>query len=141
MFKNPFSFTGRIRRTEFGISYIGYFVACLIIIGIGGINHNASYSRDSSPMLVLLLYIPLFWFLLAQGAKRCHDVGHSGWWQIIPFYIFWMLFQDGNPGPNEYGDDPKGRTYEYESYDVLNDQFNAQRRDAAKTEDIIPPSE
>jgi uncharacterized membrane protein YhaH (DUF805 family) len=135
MFKNPFLFNGRIRRTEFGISYIGYFVACLIIVGIGGVDYAGHYRSRSSGFLILSLYIPLLWFLLAQGAKRCHDLGKSGWWQIIPFYVLWMLFQDGNPGPNEYGDDPKGREYSYDSYDVLNDQFNAQRKGAAEAGD------
>jgi uncharacterized membrane protein YhaH (DUF805 family) len=139
MFKNPFSFTGRIRRTEFGISYIAYFVACLIIVGIG--SGDAAGNRSvSSSLLILLFYIPLFWFLLAQGAKRCHDVGKSGWWQIIPFYVFWMLFQDGDLGPNEYGDDPKGRAYDYQSYDDLNEQFNAMRRNGANTDDQTTPT-
>jgi uncharacterized membrane protein YhaH (DUF805 family) len=140
MFKNPYSFTGRIRRTEFGIGYIGYCIASLIIVRLTGFNSPGSYGNKAN-MPLLLLYIPLLWFLLAQGAKRCHDLGHNGWWQIIPFYVLWMLFQDGNPGPNEYGDDPKGREYNYDSYDVLNDQFNTLRRDAAKTEDKIPPTE
>lgn len=55
----------------------------------------------------ILLIIPMLWFLYAQGAKRCHDLGHNGWWQIIPFYFFWMLFEEGNFSSNEYGDNPK----------------------------------
>ena len=50
----------------------------------------------------------MLWFLWAQGAKRCHDRGASGWFQIIPFYVFWMLFADSNYGMNEYGANPKG---------------------------------
>ena len=99
MFDAPFSFNGRITRSEFGISLILYFIAYLLLLGI----------IDSSPdnKIMGLLFIPLLWFLWAQGAKRCHDINNSGWMQIIPFYVLWMLFQAGKRGPNEYGEDPK----------------------------------
>jgi uncharacterized membrane protein YhaH (DUF805 family) len=101
MFKNPFSFEGRIRRTEYGLSFIFYAIAA------GIINVIVEESRGDAVILGLA-YIPMLWFLWAQGAKRCHDVGNSGWWQLIPFYVFWLLFQDGQPGPNQYGENPKG---------------------------------
>lgn len=100
MFQNPFSFDGRIRRTEYGVSSIIYVVITYIVNGILAISHDAA--------ILILAYIPMLWFLWAQGAKRCHDVGSSGWWQLIPFYGFWLLFQDGQPGPNQYGENPKG---------------------------------
>jgi uncharacterized membrane protein YhaH (DUF805 family) len=78
MFKNPFSFEGRIRRTEYGLSFIIYAVIAAII------NVAIITIRDAG--IFGLAYIPLLWFLWAQGAKRCHDVGNNGWWQIIPFY-------------------------------------------------------
>ena len=56
----------------------------------------------------LLMIIPLLWFAYAQGAKRCHDMGRSGWWQLIPFYVFVMLFVEGDHRENEYGPSPKG---------------------------------
>jgi hypothetical protein len=92
MFSSPFSFNGRIRRLEYGISY----VITMFMLGLLG----------NSPILGLA-YIPIFWFLLAQGTKRCHDRGNPGWWQIIPFYGFWMLFADGDRQNNEYGSSPK----------------------------------
>lgn len=100
MFSNPFSFNGRIRRTEFGLSLIFYmvlyfFLSFLIIDSYGSLD------------ILGLLLIPMVWFLWAQGAKRCHDLGNSGWWQLIPFYVFWLIFQDGQPGVNEYGNNPK----------------------------------
>lgn len=105
MFKNVFSFQGRIRRMEYCISYLIYMVFAVTsdLITVYYIP-NADVSR----MFILLLYIPLIWFMLAQGSKRCHDRGNSGWYQIIPFYALWMLFADGDIGPNEYGDNPKG---------------------------------
>ena len=100
MFKNPFSFNGRIRRTEYGISFIIYFVLYFFVeIVADGRTGVKSF---------FLLMIPALWFLWAQGAKRCHDLGNSGWWQIIPFYGFWLLFQKGMFGQNEYDEDPKG---------------------------------
>lgn len=103
MFNNPFSFDGRIRRTEYGLSFIFYVIAAVIVNAI-----MASGGRDSGAAIIGLAYIPMLWFLWAQGAKRCHDVGNSGWWQLIPFYVFWLLFQDGVHGANQYGENPKG---------------------------------
>lgn len=58
------------------------------------------------------------WFLLAQGAKRCHDRGNSGWWQLIPFYYLWMFFADGEIGDNEYGTNPKGLYWDNDESDL-----------------------
>lgn len=98
MFSSPFSFEGRIRRTEYGISFI--------IVVIVNTFLNAIVASGEVP-IIGLAYIPTLWFLWAQGAKRCHDIGNNGWWQIIPFYVFWLLFQGGQPGLNEYGQNPK----------------------------------
>jgi FHS family L-fucose permease-like MFS transporter len=98
MFQSPFSFDGRIRRTEYALSYIIYMVAYGII--------NALAMSMSSPFIYLAI-IPVAWFIIAQGAKRCHDRDNSGWYQIIPFYMFWMIFADSEVGVNEYGENPK----------------------------------
>lgn len=101
MFTNTFSFDGRIRRTEFGISFIIYVIVATII--------NMSIASSNGDMSIIgIAYIPALWFLWAQGAKRCHDLGNNGWWQIIPFYMLWLIFQDGELGTNDYGENPKG---------------------------------
>jgi uncharacterized membrane protein YhaH (DUF805 family) len=56
---------------------------------------------------IIFAAIPLLWFVWAQGAKRCHDLGQSGWYQIIPFYVLWMIFGSGKNGINRYGVNPK----------------------------------
>jgi uncharacterized membrane protein YhaH (DUF805 family) len=78
------------------IIYTFLYVIQLAIIGGAG------------SLIGFVLIIPMIWFLWAQGAKRCHDIGRSGWWQLIPFYFFVLLFQDGDSGENEYGDNAKG---------------------------------
>ena len=112
MFENLFSFDGRIRRTEYGISIIIYAIIAVIINLILADNRDASF--------LALGYIPALWFLWAQGAKRCHDLGNSGWWQLIPFYGLWLLFQDGELGQNQYGDNPKGIQQNVATYNSSN---------------------
>ncbi len=106
MFRNPFSFSGRIRRTEYGLSMIICFVINLFMQGIVG---AAAESDAASALLILylIMFVPYCWFIWAQGAKRCHDRGNSGWYQIIPFYGLWMLFAEGETVANEYGNSPK----------------------------------
>jgi uncharacterized membrane protein YhaH (DUF805 family) len=81
MFKNPFSFKGRIRRTEYGLSYI------ISMVLIAFMNFLSTPSIVSSIGFFVFLVLAI-WFLFAQGAKRCHDLGNSGWWQLIPFMVF-----------------------------------------------------
>ena len=98
MFKNLFSFEGRIRRTEYGVSFMLHVVFAAIINSIIATTGNRG---------LILFYIPSLWFLWSQGAKRCHDLSKNGWWQFIPFYVFWLIFEDGFYGVNEYGPSPK----------------------------------
>jgi Protein of unknown function (DUF805) len=61
-------------------------------------------------ILQLALLVPT----LAVGARRLHDTGRSGWWQlsglipIVGWIILIVLFvQDSQPA-NQYGPNPKG---------------------------------
>lgn len=101
MIQNPFSFEGRIRRSEYGVSLVIFFTVNLMITAMMG---NVKISHLE---ILGLGYIPAVWFLLAQGAKRSHDLEKTGWWQIIPYYGLWFLLKEGKPGSNEYGKDPK----------------------------------
>lgn len=114
MFRNPFSFKGRIRRLEYGLSFIIYFVFIVISqIVSDDIIYKYAYGGVSSAeyqgylTILLIISIPYYWFLIAQSCKRCHDVGHSGWSQLIPFYILALLFERGTIGDNKYGKNPK----------------------------------
>lgn len=101
MFSAPFSFKGRIRRSEFIVTNILYFVGILM----------ASFILIASPdygwVLYAIVCFALIWFHLAQAAKRCHDRGNSGLYMLIPFYVLWMTFGDGDRGNNRYGRSPK----------------------------------
>ena len=108
MFNNVFSFEGRIRRTEYGISFIilvfARVILSLMLFSSGGENVNLAF-------FILMLPVRIFFF--AQGAKRCHDVGISGWFQLIPLMPSYLIFGSGDQGPNKYGDDPKLQTVNF----------------------------
>lgn len=103
MFKRPFSFNGRIRRTEYCLSFLIY------MIWYGVINAMMATPDPSAgaSLFVLISFIPMIWFIWAQNAKRCHDRGNSGWYQLIPFYVFVLMFGGSDEGSNEYGNNPK----------------------------------
>ena len=103
MFKRPFSFHGRIRRLEYGLSILLFYLYAIVAGFVLGLITNGNFSEGA----IYVCLIPGYWFLWAQGAKRCHDRNNTGWYQIIPFYAFWMLFADGDEGENDYGDNPK----------------------------------
>lgn len=103
LFAHPFSFKGRIRRLEFGLSFILYVLLspCIDVLAKGPFG---------------LLIIPVIWFWLAQLCKRFHDRNLSGFYiftMLIPLYNFYViimqLFADGDEYENDYGPDPKGR--------------------------------
>ncbi|MFV0553539.1 MAG: DUF805 domain-containing protein [Mangrovibacterium sp.] len=92
-----FSFKGRISRTIYCGRFILYCICYFITLK--AIQYSGS--------VWMLTFVPLLWFIYAQNAKRCHDIGKSGWWQMIPLYIFWLFFKKGQKGANKYGFDPK----------------------------------
>jgi uncharacterized membrane protein YhaH (DUF805 family) len=103
MFKRPFSFKGRIRRLEYCLSYLIFMVWYVIFTAITEVNDINPFAA----FIAIISIVPAYWFLWAQGAKRCHDRGNSGWYQIIPFYVLIMFFGKGEVLINDYGTNPK----------------------------------
>ncbi|MBX7227321.1 MAG: DUF805 domain-containing protein [Chitinophagales bacterium] len=97
--KDFFSLEGRIDRSEYFISLIVFLICLKVINEIISVNDNLSFFE--------LLFIPLFWMIIAQGTKRCHDIGQHGWLQIIPFYVFLLVFKKGQLGVNKFQLDSK----------------------------------
>lgn len=101
MFAAPFSFKGRIRRTEYWIScFIHYLIYLICQI-------NLVRSDDVSAIVLVLLICTSIYFFVAQSVKRCHDRGNSGWYILIPLYQIWLAFGEGDTLHNEYGPNPK----------------------------------
>lgn len=102
-------FSGRARRKEYWMFalFVGIIDVILAIIPIA----------SKTPALFALLgifYLAILVPSLAVGVRRMHDTGRSGWWLLIGAVPFiggiWLLVLtclDSQPGPNQYGPNPK----------------------------------
>lgn len=104
-------FGGRARRTEYWmftlVNLIVAFVLGFLLAFTGVFGAVISY------LYSLAVLLPS----LAVGARRLHDTGRTGWWLLIGLIpvvgeIILIVFfvQDGQPGQNQYGPNPKGVT-------------------------------
>ena len=99
--KNYAVFDGRARRREFwsfvlvdaGILTLLILLDALIF-GTPGILYTI-YS--------LAVFIPR----IAVGTRRMHDTNRNGWWQLLPIANIIYAAEDGKPGTNRYGTNPK----------------------------------
>lgn len=98
IFSNVFSKKGRIGRLEYFISYLTYYFVYGMYVTLIETAESISYILFLSISFWIATYI-----IIVQGAKRCHDRGNSGFYQLIPFYFLFMLFGKGEDVKNKYG--------------------------------------
>ena len=99
----PFSFKGRIGRLQLILSYVVGLVAWFAIFSLS--EPVLYYLEYNSKIFLLFLActVAFFWFLYAQCAKRCHDLGKSGAWMFVPFWNVLLFFAEGEKQDNQYG--------------------------------------
>ena len=91
-----------------------YILAYVILSVVAGIIDNIIGVQVISGLLSLALLVPT----LAVGVRRLHDISKSGWFlllgliPLVNFYLIYLLAQDGTPGVNEYGVNPKEESAE-----------------------------
>ena len=99
-------FNGRANREKYWMFYLFYiifYVGLLVIdrfLGTGGLLGG---------LFALGSFVPS----IAIGARRLHDIGKSGWWQLlvlIPLIgaiilLIWFVLK-GTDGDNQFGPDP-----------------------------------
>lgn len=97
----PFSFKGRIGRLQLILSYVVGFVAWFASFFLFDIEHS---DGNGGVILLFLACTAVFlWFIYAQCAKRCHDLGKSGAWMFVPFWNVLLFFAEGEEQDNQYG--------------------------------------
>ena len=101
-----FSFKGRTGLAGYWV--VLFFLGFITLCYYGWLHSTWSACSDTETYLVALVATscPIYccYVMLATGARRCHDLGHSGWFQIIPFYFLIMLSSTSNEKCNKYGE-------------------------------------
>ena len=109
-------FDGRAGKKEYWyfslVSFIIIVVLSVIDIATGTFKVEVGLGLLSG-IYTLAVLIPS----IAVSVRRLHDTDRSGWWFLInaiPLIgvIVFLVFtaQDGTPGDNQYGSNPKGAT-------------------------------
>jgi uncharacterized membrane protein YhaH (DUF805 family) len=109
VFSQYATFSGRARRSEFWYFYLFSVLVNIVTNTLDRMLFDGTAILNSLAALALLLPS------LAVGARRLHDTGKSGFrlfWAFLPIIGWIMLIvwwvQDGQPGANQYGENPKG---------------------------------
>jgi uncharacterized membrane protein YhaH (DUF805 family) len=111
-------FSGRARRKEFWMYFLFWFIVLVVagildkVLGLDYGDPDAKFGRTGwiSTILFLAMAIPS----IAVSVRRMHDKDRTGWWVLIwlipcigwIWFIIWQA-QDGTPGDNRFGPDPK----------------------------------
>ena len=99
---NYANFSGRARRKEFW-----FFMLFCVILGI--VAEVIDTVLGTKPLVNSLLNLALLVPSLAVGARRLHDVGRSGWWQLLTLTVIgilvliWWWATETKQQNNEYG--------------------------------------
>jgi len=107
------TFSGRSQRSEYWYFIFFYFLIIFACTALDTVIENKNKEEGIglfAGLAGLALLLPLF----AVTTRRFHDIGKSGWWQLIylvPFIgtLILLVFtlRDSADETNEYGPNPK----------------------------------
>ena len=111
LFDRLFGFDGRTNR----LGYLGLTLLQIILFWISLLASYFLVVSVSDGFLILFVFIAIFYAIsiCAVGARRQHDLGRSGWYQLlgmIPIVgifitISWFCIA-GKKGTTQYGTEP-----------------------------------
>ena len=105
--KNYVNFSGRARRKEYWMFNLFNIIACFVVMLLDSF-------LELNNILILIYVLAILLPSYAVTVRRLHDTGKSGWWLLLMFVPFGSIILlifcliDSTPGPNQYGENPKG---------------------------------
>jgi uncharacterized membrane protein YhaH (DUF805 family) len=100
------NFSGRERRRDYWMFVLFYMIIYIALSLVDTLIGSVLLSS----LFSLVMLVPS----LSFAARRLHDTGRSGWWQLlylIPLIglivVIVFLAQDSHQGENQYGVSPK----------------------------------
>ena len=100
-------FNGRARRKEYWMYILFYAIFSYVAIML---DYLIGTTSVFSGLYSLALLLPT----LAVGVRRLHDIDKSGWMLLLglipiigQIWLIVLFIQEGSPGSNEYGINPK----------------------------------
>ena len=105
-YKNYANFNGRDTRQQYWMFYLFYMIAYIVLSVIDGIIGTGGLLGG---IFALATFIPS----IAIATRRLHDVGKSGWWQLIiliplvgVIVLIVFLAKQGVMNDNQFGNNP-----------------------------------
>jgi uncharacterized membrane protein YhaH (DUF805 family) len=106
-------FSGRARRSEFWWFFLFTSLVSVVTSVVDSVIGTDYGGAANGGILNTLASLALLLPGLAVGARRLHDTGRSGWWQLLWFVICvgWLFllawFIEDSRGANQHGPSPK----------------------------------
>ena len=101
------TFSGRASRSEYWFFYLFTIIASIVTWIIDTM--LLGYSAEDTGAISLIFQIIIILPSIAVGARRLHDIGKSGWWQLLILTIIGIILlivwfaTIGSSKKNNYG--------------------------------------
>lgn len=125
--KRLFDFTGRANRKEFWLFMCWYialmlaawFIVMFLSMIIGAVLFSDLGSQQGAGWIGVIIcivgsYLGALLLPLSLRTRRLHDIGMSGWWQLLllvpylgNFALFICMLLPGTSGENRFGEQPR----------------------------------
>jgi uncharacterized membrane protein YhaH (DUF805 family) len=107
-------FNGRASRSEYWWSYLCLLIYALVV-GVAAASFGIE--ADGIDLVMFVAALPFLVPIYAVGARRLHDTGLSGWWQLIGIVpvlgfiaLLVLMARTGQPDANRFGEPPRDAT-------------------------------